>query len=131
MSFTYEEVLQRCVMPREVYEKVTKDFEMDGMARNGDVLYFGLVHDIFGGIRLTYVVSVNEDELMDAGAWRDAFCEAYRYFDPWEEAHRYLDEDGRPTDETYDFYSGLEVYEEIAAAHARLGSLINELKMVA
>lgn len=61
---------------------------------------------------MCHTIRMGEGEEGDISAWRDAFAEIYDEFDPWREAHLWLDEEGNPASNS-PFWDGLSLYEDI------------------
>lgn len=64
-----------------------------------------MIHDLY----------VKDDALTTTKAWALAFQEMVCDFDPWEEAHKFLDVNGDPVPGDTPFDNGLELYEDIVA----------------
>jgi hypothetical protein len=84
-----------------------------------------------GGGDMLHTIELGEGEEGDLFAWRDAFQEMYDNFDPWREAHLWLDEEGNPSPES-PFWHGLECYEDIKRYDEEtLEATLDDLKRLA
>lgn len=107
-----EEILD---MYEPMPEGVLEALESNGMSVRGCVkelgtLYYELEGTTECGGDMTHVLVIKEGRCGSVRAWMEAMEEVMRDFDPWEEAHKWLDEDGRPSRGAEQFESGYDLF---------------------
>ena len=75
-------------------------------------------------------VYVPESALADESAWANAIADMVKAYDPWEEAHKWLDDEGNPVpDEGIPFAKGIEVYQDcLDGKRETLEALIEDVR---
>lgn len=102
----------------ELPDKVLAAFEDNGLSLNGFMSGLG-VYDFKiegctdAGGDMLHSLRVNEDELGSIAAWRRAFYDMLEAFSPWEEAHKWCDYNGVPTNTPFD--DGEDLFYDIKA----------------
>lgn len=124
------EVLKYQLMPEKVFDVFERHgMEFDGFGRNGHVLGMGFRAYSSEGYDVDFIIRMNDDELLDAKEWYRGAHQEYEYFDPWTEAHMWLDDEGKPVNAPFE--SGLELYEDIKGVSDTFKSLVDDLYEVA
>ena len=101
-------------MPEGVLEALgSNGLTIRGCVKELGTLYYELEGTTECGGDMTHVLAIKDDRCGSVRAWREAMDEVMRYFDPWEEAHKWLDEYGRPGKGAEQFESGLDLYNDL------------------
>ena len=98
-------------MPKGVLEALESyGMSVRGCVKELGTLYYELEGTTECGGDMTHVLAIKDDRCDSVRAWMEAMEEVMRDFDPWEEAHKWLDEDGRPGRGAEQFESGYDLF---------------------
>lgn len=81
--------------------------------RDAKLAFFEFESFTDGGGDMIIPIEIHEGRLGDPKSWAEAFRKSMGEFDPWEEAHLWLDENGNPIpDRGIPYTTGFEVYKD-------------------
>lgn len=107
---TYDEII-----PKPILDVLEESFRVNGYIKCGTEYCFEIEGTTDAQGDMIHTLQIGEDKVDDLQTWVEAYRREVDYFDPWEEAHKWLDDEGRPAPRKTPFDNGYDLYQDIVA----------------